>query len=285
MHRLDALTLALNAAFLMAAMFSVGLKTAPADLRAFTRSTDIFLRILIANFLAVPIIGLVLIKRLQLEPEMAAACALLAFTPGGLGALQFTSRFKGQESLAGATAVFLSTVAIFFSPAMLNWVVPETYPIRLPYDRAAAFVLLALFMPLAAGMFIRQRLAARAGRLASWSGFLSWILFMALAALIFTEHKDIAHAVALAHLLPMLLLTVAALVVGWLFGGPGLESRAVVAMSTSMRHIALSLLIALHTFNNDKVETHLIAFTLLMVGVNGAFAAGMWMYLKGKAKS
>jgi predicted Na+-dependent transporter len=284
MHRLDTLTLALNAAFLMMAMFSVGLKTAPADLRAFTRSTDIFLRILIANFLAVPIIGLVIIKRLQLEPEMAAACALLAFTPGGLGALLFTSRFKGQESLAGAIAVFLSTAAIFFSPAMLHWVVPETYPIRLPYDRAAAFVLLALFMPLGAGMLIRQRLAAWSGRVAAWTGILSSILFAAMVLLIYSDHQDLAHAVALAHLLPMLLLTLVALVVGWLFGGPALESRAVVAMSTSMRHISLSLLIALHTFNNDKVETNLVAFTLLMLAVNAAFMVAFRIYLRATSR-
>jgi BASS family bile acid:Na+ symporter len=284
MYLLESLTQVLSLLFLVTAMAGAGLKTSLSDLAAFWRSTDILLRIIIANFLAVPVIGVVIVQRIGFSPELSAAFALLAFTPGGIAAIPFTTRIKDSEPLAGAMTIVLSLLAIFFSPAMLEWVMPEKYPVDLAYGPAVIFVVASLILPMAAGMWIRSRHAALAARLAPWALGISMPIFLLVLGRIYMESREIAHDLALEHIWPMLLFILLAMTAGWLAGGPSLSSRASVTIGTGMRNIILALLISLHTFNNRSVEAHLAAFSLLMIGVNAAFALGVLLYLKAKSE-
>lgn len=268
---------------LVTSMLGAGLRTSFADFKALAREGDLLLRVLIANFFAVPVIGLVMIKQFHIVPEMAAAFALVAFTPGSVGTIQFTSRYKGREPLAAALAVLLSTLAIFFSPAMLNWVLPEQYPASLPYGTAALFVVLAMFAPMIIGMAIRHRLPTKAGHLGRWMGILSLLLYGTYIAMYYITKRDTVHPIALDNLGYMLGFVLLTLVAGFLFGGPDPITRTILAHATSMRHISLSLLIAAATFNNANVAHNLTAFTLLMIGSNAIFALGMRIYLKVKS--
>ena len=66
-------------------------------------SKGLLLRSLLANFVAVPIVGIVLARTLPLKPEAATALLLLACTPGGISALQFTTKIKGASFFAEST--------------------------------------------------------------------------------------------------------------------------------------------------------------------------------------
>jgi BASS family bile acid:Na+ symporter len=285
MFLLESLTQILSLLFLATAMAGAGLRTSLPDLASFWRSTDIFLRILVANFLAVPLIGVIMVTRIGFPPEMSAAFALLAFTPGGIAAIGLTTRIRGSESLAGAMTVVLSLLAIFFSPAMLEWVMPEKYPVDLAYGPAVLFVLASLILPMAAGIWVRHRHPRLAFALIPWAFRISMPVFLVVIGRIYLESRGIAHDLALAHFWPMLLFILLAMAAGFLAGGPSLESRTIVTLGTGTRNIILALLISLHTFDNRLVEAHLAAFALLMIGVNGVFAAGMWIFLKGRTKS
>ena len=69
--------------------------------------------------------------------------------------------------------------------------------------------------------------------------------------------------------------TALSMAVGWFMGGPAKETRPLLATVTGMRHVALCLLIALHSFPDRAVQAPLLAFSALMVPPSTLLAAYM----------
>ena len=209
--------------FLITAMLSVGLQTTAGDLRSLLRSKGLLLRSLLANFVAVPIVGIVLARTLPLKPEAAAALLLLACTPGGISALQFTTRIKGASLFAGSSAFLLSFVAVFLSPALLALVLPGDISVVIPYGRALLFVVVFLLLPLVAGTLVRSRGERLAEKLSKPCAIISLVLFIVVLVLIMGHGKEAMNAVGKEALLYMLIFIIISMAVGWFMGGPAKE--------------------------------------------------------------
>ena len=261
----DSLPRILTLLFLITAMLSVGLQTTPGDLRSLLRSKGLLLRALLANFVAVPVVGIVLARTLPFKPEAAAALLLLACTPGGISALQFTTRIKGASLFAGSSAFLLSFVAVFLSPALVALVLPGDISVVIPYGRALLFVVVFLLLPLVAGTLVRSRGERLAEKLSKPCAIISLVLFFVVLVLLMGLRKEAMNAVGNEALLYMLIFIVISMAVGWLMGGPAKETRPVLATVTGMRHAGLSILIALNAFPDPAVQAPLLAFSVLMV--------------------
>jgi len=268
MFLLDTLSRILTFAFLITAMLSVGLQTTSGDLRSLLKSKGLFLRALLANFVAVPIVGIVLARVLPLKPEAAAALLLLACTPGGISALQFTTKIKGASLFAGSSAFLLTLVAVFLSPALVALVLPGDVSVVIPYGRGLLFVVAFLLLPLVAGTLVRSRWERPAEKLSKLCAILSVVIFIVILVRIMGLRKEAMDAVGKEALLYMLLFIIISMAVGWFMGGPAKETRPVLATVTGMRHVALSLLIALNAFPDPAVQAPLLAFSALMVPPN-----------------
>ena len=275
MFLMDTLSRILVFVFLITAMLSVGLQIRAGDLRSLLGSKGLLLRSLLANFVAVPIVGIVLARTLPLKPEAATALLLLACTPGGISALQFTTRIKGASLFAGSSAFLLSFVAVFLSPALLALVLPGDISVVIPYGRALLFVVVFLLLPLVAGTLVRSRAERPAEKLSKLCAIMSAVLFIVVFVLIMGLRKEAMNAVGKEALLYMLIFIIISMAVGWFMGGPAKETRPVLATVTGMRHVALSLLIALNTFPDPAVQTPLVAFSALMVPPNMLLTAYM----------
>jgi BASS family bile acid:Na+ symporter len=251
--------------FLITAMLSVGLQTTAGDLRSLLKSKGLLLRSLLANFVAVPIVGIVLVRTLPFKPEAAAALLLLACTPGGISALQFTTRIKGASLFAGSSAFLLTFVAVFLSPALLTLVLPGDISVVIPYGRALLFVVVFLLLPLVAGTLVRSREELLAEKLSKPCAIISLVLFIVVLVIIMGLRKEAMNAVGKEALLYMLIFIIISMAVGWFMGGPAQETRPVLATVTGMRHVALSILIALNAFPDQAVQAPLLAFSALMV--------------------
>ena len=272
MFLMDTLSRTLVFAFLITAMLSVGLQITAGDLRSLLRSKGFLLRCLLANFVAVPIVGIVLARTLPLRPEAATALLLLACTPGGISALQFTTKIKGAAIFAGSSAFLLSFIAVFLSPALLALILPGDISVVIPYVRALLFVVLFLLLPLVAGTLVRSRTERLAEKLSKPCAIMSAVLFVVVLVLIMGFRKQAMNAVGKEALLYMLIFIIISMAVGWFMGGPAKETRPVLATVTGMRHVALSLLIALNTFPDPAVQTPLVAFSALMIPPNTLYA-------------
>jgi predicted Na+-dependent transporter len=195
MFLMDTLSRILVFTFLITAMLGVGLQITAGDLRSLLRSKGFLLRLLLANFVAVPIVGLVLARTLPLKPEAATALLLLACTPGGISALQFTTKMKGASLLAGSSAFLLSFIAVFLSPALLALVLPGDISVVIPYGRALLFVLVFLLLPLVAGTLVRSRAERLAQKLSKPCAIMSAVLFIVVVVLLMGLRKEAMNAV------------------------------------------------------------------------------------------
>jgi bile acid:Na+ symporter, BASS family len=273
--KMDLLPSILTLLFLITAMLSVGLQITTGDLRSLLRSKGLLLRSLLANFVAVPIVGTVLARTLPFKPEAAAALLLLACTPGGISALQFTTRIKGASLFAGSNAFLLTLVAVFLSPALVALVLPGDIPVVIPYGRGLLFVLVFLLLPLVAGTLVRSRGERPAEKLSKPCAIMSAVLFIVVLVIIMRLRKEAMNAVGKEVLLYMLIFIIISMAVGWFMGGPAKETRPLLATVTGMRHVALSLLIALNSFPDPAVQASLLAFSALMVPPNMLLTAYM----------
>jgi BASS family bile acid:Na+ symporter len=268
MFLMDTLSRILTFAFLITSMFSVGLLATTKDLRALLASKGLLFRSLLANFVVAPAIGIALVKILPLKPDAATALLILACTPGGVSALQFTTKVKGEKFFAGGSAFLLSLLAVFLSPVLLTLALPGDVSVVVPYSRALIFIVVFLLLPLVAGMFIGSRAERQAEKLSKLFSIASVVLFIAVGLILRAERKEAMNAIGKEALLCMLLFIVLTMVTGWLMAGRSKEARPVLATVTSMRNVALCLLIALKTFPDPAVQTPLVAFSALMIPPN-----------------
>ena len=162
---------------------------------------------------------------------------------------------------AGISAILLSLLAVFLSPALLSLLLPGALPVAIPYGLAALVIVGFHLLPLLAGVLLRSRQELLAAKLAKVCAILSLVLFVAVLGVLMGLRKQAMDAVGKEALLYMLLFILTSMAVGWLLGGPANATRGVLATVTGMRHAGLCLLIALHAFPNSAVQSYMLAFT------------------------
>jgi len=265
---MDTLPRILTFVFLVTAMLSVGMQATAGDLRSLFQSKGWLLRALLANFVVVPIVGIVIARTSSLKPEVLAAFLVLACTPGGINALQFTTKLKGESSLAGSMAFLMCSLAVFLSPVLLKLAVPSEVTVVVPYGRALLYTLVFLLVPLIAGAVVRIRNLRLAEKLTKPCAIVSTVVFFVVLILTMELKKEAMRAVGREAIVWMLLFVVISMAVGWLMGGPARETRPLLATVTGMRNVAICLLIAIETFPNLKVQAPLVALSALMLPPN-----------------
>jgi BASS family bile acid:Na+ symporter len=170
----------------------------------------------------------------------------------------------------------MAFLAVFLSPALLEFAVPFDVSVAVHYGRALGFIAAALLLPLLLGMAVRGTVGGAVGKLSKICTLASAAAFVAIVLLIMSERKEAISAVGKKAELSMLLFVVLSMIAGWIMGGPARETRHVLATVTGMRNVALSLLIAMKTFPDPAVQTPLVAFSALMVTPNTIYAV-IWV--------
>jgi len=257
--------------FLVASTLSVGLQSGTRELRSMFEEPDLLVRAIAANFVVVPLVGIVLSRLLPLTPAVSASLLLLACTPGGLSSMQFTSKIRGEATSAAATLVVLCVLAVLISPWMLYAALPSDVEFTISYGPILRFIGVAVLAPLAIGVIAHDRLpdlAARFTRLFALVGTAAFIGFMLVTR---NFRGEALGELGLAEIGSMLVLLAASMAIGWWLGGPATSTRRMLATTTGMRNAALCLVIAQHSPSGGAVLTPLIAFSLLMVPPNMLF--------------
>jgi BASS family bile acid:Na+ symporter len=268
---MDPISRVLFYVFIVASMLGIGLQVNWRDIGLALRRKSEFVWLLLANFVAIPILGLIFVRIFPMAREVAIAFVLLACAPGGISALQFTTKHKDELALAGGTAFSLTFLSILISPLLMTLFLPQDLPIAVPYARAALFVVVFLLLPLVVGIFIHQNAARLAGILAKPISLLGVLAFVAVVVLTMALKREAKSYITGGTTLFILLFIICSIVIGWIMGGPNRESRGVIATASSMRNIALCIAIATRSFPEMNVVFPLIAFAAYMIPANLIF--------------
>jgi len=263
---------ALNYTFVVVYMVSVTLETTHGEIMSALRNTRRMGLALLVNFVLVPIVSFILVRVLDLRPEIRIGIMMLAFSPGGLFALQFARISKGNRVFAVALLIVLSILAILITPLLLHWFFPEVAVKGGPLERLVILLLLIVAVPLLIGRALQRIMPEIAPKLGRLLGAISIVIFI-VAALASGKYKMPAiKAIGGSGIAAIVLLTIVAWVIGWLLGGPEIKNRKVLAISTAMRNFGVCLPLAVYYFGGTEVIAPILAFSGISIPMNMIFA-------------
>ncbi|WP_323313350.1 bile acid:sodium symporter family protein [Anabaena cylindrica] len=260
--------------FLFTFLLSVALEESKQEILTLMKSS-LMGRSLLVNFILLPILGLILIWLFRLPPEISVGFLMVAFAPGGMLGLHFARVAKGNLAYVVGLIFLLSILSIVITPTLIYLVFPSIAPSDGFVMSLLGRLLFFIIPPFLVGQIVQHWLPPIAPKLQKLSSFLSIVFFITLTVL--TSRLKVLDTQALSW---NGLAAIAAFIgmswfVGWQLGGPELANRKVLAISTSMRNVAICLLIATSSVVNQNIEATMLGFSALLTPMNLVFAISM----------
>jgi len=262
---------ALLIAFLLSVMISIGLEVTLGECIAALRDKRLLTSALLANFVVVPLLGLLIGKVLPMPANIETGFLLLAAAPGALFAINFTRNMRDSVPVAAALLLLLTILSLLFTPPLARFLLNADQALTLPYDRAIWALFLYIFLPLLVGLILNRWAHPVALRLRKPVSICASACFGLEVVFTGSLKSAAVKQVGVNGLCAMLLLVIIGMVAGWLLGGPADGTRRVLAISTSLRNVALCLAIAWRSFPGADVDVGVIAFSTLMLPPNAVF--------------
>ncbi|HTC30658.1 MAG TPA: hypothetical protein VK702_07985 [Candidatus Acidoferrum sp.] len=253
------------AIFLIAFMFIAGLQCDYRDLLTALSGRARMARILIANFIVVPLLAVIVVRLFALDDFIATGILLMAIAPG----VPFLPMIAGAKK--GGSAGLATGLAVVL-PAISVVTVLITAPLVLPVEatsriRFAPFIInlvLLQLLPLIIGLWVRERVAALTPKIIKVAGV---VLIVSGLAVLYFIVPMMGHAFTVIFgtrgLMATLLIVILSGFAGWAFGGATHEYRRTITIATIMRNFGLALLIAGQDFEGTLVSATVLAYFVI----------------------
>ncbi|MEB3191033.1 MAG: bile acid:sodium symporter [Snowella sp.] len=260
--------------FLFTFLLSVALEKPKQEILTIMKSS-LMERSLFANFILLPILGLILICLFRLPPEISVGFLMVALVPGGMLGLHFARLAKGNLAYAVGLIFLLSLLSIVITPMLISLIFPSIAQSDGFIVSLLGRLLLFITPPLLVAQIVQHWLPSIAMKVQQLSSFLSIFLFITLTVV--TSRFKVLDTQALGWngLAAIMVFIGMAWFVGWQMGGPELENRKVLAITSSMRNVAICFLITTNTLVSKDTESMLFAFNVLLTPMNLVFAEAM----------
>ena len=268
---MDMLTKTFILIFLVTTMAAIGLKVTMVEIVSSFRDRSLMVCSLLVNIIIVPILGLLLVKIVPMSQDAKVGILLLAMTPGGLNAIQFTSKTKDALCYATSLLFILTLLSVLFSPIIVSFMLPVDASFTLRYERVFIFLFLCVLLPLLAGLAVHRISKKAANLLSKPMALIGTVFFVVVVVRMLAQRKEAMAAMSKTELAVMVSFIIITMIIGWLFGGPSRETRRVLATATSMRNAAICFIIATNGFPNTNVIVTVVAFSGLMIFPNMLF--------------
>jgi len=262
----------LAAIALISLTLGAGLQVDRDHLKEIFKNVGLLGRALLANFVIVPVLGVLLAKLFALPPDVATGFLLMAIAPGVPFVLAQVRKRGGRLALAVELAIFLPLLSIVTVPITAAWVLPTSAEAHLPLTQFATTLVLFQLAPLLAGIALAEpfpTLAERLGRP------LQILFLLAVVGLVVLLAPKLVHDVGSIYgsrgIFAMLCLTLLSMITGWLLGGPAREDRRVLGIGTTLRNIGLCALIATTSFSDSEVAASVLTYLLIQFVVVTVF--------------
>ena len=260
------LSLAIKASLALTVL-SVGLQATPGDGQWLFRRPALLARSLLSMNVMMPLVALYVAVGFDLRPPVKLGLLAMAISPVPPFLASKEIKHGGEASYAVGLAAAVSLLSILFVPASV-YVLSALLatPVRMSPRVVAILVGESILLPLAVGLIVRRLAPAFSVRVAkpiAKTGVV--VLTIAVIPLLIAVWPTVKLLVGNGTLVAMVLVTMAGLGVGHVLGGPALENRLVLALSTASRHPAVAIAIAEATFPGDGLVTTAVLLELVVV--------------------
>jgi ACR3 family arsenite transporter len=228
--------------FIITSMIALGFSFTLAQVRATFANQKFLVLALVANFIFVPLLAYLLVFGLKLPTGLAFGMILVGTAAGSPFLPRIIHVTKEKHALAGAIAVLLTVISVFYVPVVAPLMMPGEAVVN-PVLYLLAFIVLIL-VPLGGALFLRSKHEARAVRYTPWLSKISYIAFIAAFIAVFgVYYTQLPGIIGTGGFLAVIAFILVAFGIGYLLGGNRPGERAVSAFGTAQRNLAVALVL------------------------------------------
>lgn len=256
-------------AFVIGSMLSMGFSLTTKQIAAPLKNTKLVLLALLANFVLVPILGIVLTKAFQLETDLATGLILVSVVAGAPFLPKLVETAKGDTAFSVGLMVLLMVVTIIYAPIVLPLILSGVSVSAWAIAKPLIFMML---IPLAIGLFIKARYPQTAESLQPIAAQVSNIglAFMFILMLIINWSALVGAFGTKAFIAAIIFIAVA-FAVAYFMGGSDSGNRSVMGLGTAQRNLGAAMAIAGTNFASQPnvlvmiIVVAVIGLTILML--------------------
>jgi BASS family bile acid:Na+ symporter len=222
------------------------------------------LRALFAVLVAVPALAWLVASAFDLPRAAEIGIVLMAISPGAPVALRRSLGAGGHQTFAPALQIAVAALAVISMPLSIEAF--DAYygghATAAPLEIARQ-VFIAQLLPLALGLLARHLLPAQAAWLEPRLKRLAGLLLLALLVLVMANIWEVVIGAGLRVTLAIVIVTICALIVGHLMGGPEPATRTATAICSGARNAGLALLVATLNAASPAITAAVLAYFVI----------------------
>ena len=247
--------------FVVSSMLAMGTGLTVAKITEPLRNARLLVLALLANFVLMPLGAFALGKVLWLEEPFGIGLLVLGCAAGAPFLPKLAELAKGNLAFAVGAMVLLMVVTVGYLPVVLPLLL-EGVSVD-PWKIARSLILLML-LPLAVGLALKAYYGAMAARVKPALDWISNVSLILLVLLISAANIDkVLDVFGTRGILAGLLFIALGFAIGWVLGGPGNDTRRVLALGTAQRNIAAALVVGSQSFSDPKVVVMVIVVAIV----------------------
>jgi len=249
--------------FVLSSMVAMGLGLSVAQIVAPLRNVRLVIMSLLANFVLLPAAALFLDRVLRLDEAFGIGLLLLGAAAGAPFLPKLAQIAKGNLAFAVGLMVMLMVITVGYLPLVLPLLLPG---VSVNPAKIAKSLFFLMLVPLAIALAINAKFpvaSARARPLFNKASTLGLIAVIGLLGVV--NFKNVLSVFGTGGILAGLLFIAIGYGVGWLLGGPGVDTRPVLGLGTAQRNIAAALVVGSQSFDDPKVVVMVVV--VAMVGL------------------
>ena len=237
--------------FVVSSMLAVGVSLTIGQIIAPLRKGRLVTLALLANFVLMPLGALAIAKLLRLDEPLGMALILLGAAAGAPFLPKLAGLAKSDLAFSVALMVLLMVLTVGYMPLVLPLLLEGVSVDAMGIARS---LILLMLLPLGIGLLMKARLLQVADRIRMPLNKLSSLsLAVLFTLLLVTNAKNVISLFGTRGILASVLFLFGGIAIGWLLGGPGFETKGVLALGTAQRNIAAALLVGEKNFDDPKV--------------------------------
>ncbi|MEH1900960.1 MAG: bile acid:sodium symporter [Nostoc sp.] len=249
--------------FIVFTMLGAGLGLTVQQIWEPLRSPRLVILSLLTNFVLVPLFVYLLLEVVNLSEPLRDGLLIMAVASGPPALPKLAQIVKGNVAFSVGLMMLLMVGTIFYMPLVLPLVVQG---VQINSWEIAKPLLLMMVSPLVIGLFIKAKFAAIVPTIQPILFKLSNAgLLLGLVVRLVIHTNDIIGLLKTGAIFVCAVFIIFSFSVGYLLGGPGIDTQRVLGVGTAQRNFAAALLVATSNFDDPSVVSIIMVTSILMM--------------------
>jgi BASS family bile acid:Na+ symporter len=250
-------------AFVVATMFGTGLKLTVQQIWQPLRNIRLVVLSLFTNFVLVPLFVYLLLQVIPVNEPVKDGLIIMALASGPPALPKLAQIVKGNLAFSTGLMMMLMLGTVFYMPMVLPLVL-EGVEVN-SWDIAKPLIVM-MIIPLVIGLLIKAKYEDIALNLQTITFKISnFGLLLGLGVRLIVHFNEIIILLKTGVIFICAIFIIFSFTVGYLLGGPGIDTQRVLGVGTAQRNFAAALLIGTSNFDDPNVISVIMVTSLLMM--------------------